>query len=357
MSNGFWNTILGFFGVSEATAAGPEHPVAGEADAMLQALVTEGRVPGLAVAAIRDGRPVLVKGYGYACLESNTPVRPEQTVFRVASVSKPITATALARMVAAGQLGLDDPLERYVPEFPHKGISLRQLAAHTAGLRGYRGKEWALNRPYSIADSLEVFRDDPLLFPPGTSFQYNSFDFILLSLAMERVAGMPFHKLVRKQVTEPFGMVQTTQEVPGSSVPGQAACYTRQRSGFRLAIPVDNRFKLAGGGYLSTVSDLTRLGKAYLEGRVAPEPVLREFLKGYTAGGTPTWYGLGWQVSQDASGRRYFGHIGNGVGGYSNFFIYPESGWLVSILTNCTDPGIQPYLDLVIASLLDSPSP
>ena len=320
-------------------------------DALLLNLVAEGRVPGLAIRILAGGTCLFEKGYGMADLQSGIPIDPARTVFRVASVSKPITATALACLVSDGMLRLDDPLARYVPEYPDYGITLGQLASHTAGIRGYRGKEYALNKPYGIADSLALFRNDPLVFEPGAGYLYNTYDFVLLSLAMERAAGQPFGALVRERVLDPLGMQHTEAEIPGRPVPGQAVFYTRTRGGFREATPVDNRFKLAGGGYLSTVGDISRLGRACLQGLPCGKEALQEVLSPQTAAGRPTWYGLGWQVSEDAAGRPYYGHIGNGVGAYGNFFVYPQQEVVVSLLINCTDPKVQPVLDAGVEAL------
>jgi CubicO group peptidase (beta-lactamase class C family) len=215
-----------------------------------------------------------------------------------------------------------------------------------------------LNKPMGIADSLGLFKDDALLFAPGQGFQYNSFDFVLLSLAMERASGKPFHHLVHDTVLEPLQMRHTMPDTSGSPQPGQAVFYSRSRQGFRPATEVDNRFKLAGGGYLSTVRDICRLGQATLQGEVAPAPVLERFLQTQYVSGSPTWYGLGWQASRDAAGRPYYGHIGNGVGGYGNFFVYPRQELVIAILINCTDPRVQPVLDLVVEAIhLETGSP
>lgn len=327
-----------------------------EADALLRLLVEEGRVPGLSIQVHFRGETWFSAGYGKADLETGTEVIPESTVFRIASISKPITATALAWLVTEGVLHLDEDIRTYVPELPElpeqQGvITLRQLASHTAGIRGYRGKEFALNKPWSIAESLELFVEDPLLFPPGKGYHYNSFDFVLLSLAMERATGQPFDRLVAQKVLDPLSMSDTCMETPGQPVPGQAVFYRRSGRDFRKAVPVDTRYKLAGGGYLSTVSDVCRLGVAYLKGAIASPDILAPFLTSCEVEGKPTWYGLGWQVSEDAGGRPFFGHVGNTVGGYSNFFVYPEQGLVFSILVNCSVPGVQPVFDQVVETV------
>ncbi len=321
-----------------------------EADHLLKDLAKSGRLPGMAVEISSREQTLFSAGYGSADLERGTGVLPESTVFRGASISKPITATALALLVEDGVLDLDEDIRTRVPEFPEKNgpVTLRQLASHTAGIRGYRGKEFALNKPYSIAGGLDIFREDPLLFPPGKGYHYNSFDFVLLSLAMERAAGLPFHRLVQERVLKPLSMASTCMETPGKPVPGQASFYSKSAAGFKKAVPVDTRYKLAGGGYLTTVSDVCRLGRAYLQGAIASTGTLEPFLTSCEVAGKPTYYGLGWQVSRDAAGRPFYGHVGNAVGAYSNFFVYPQAGLVFAFLVNCSVPGIQPVLDRVV---------
>ena len=140
-------------------------------------------------------------------------------------------------------------------------------------------------------------------------------------------------------------MSKTFSEDPAERLVNKATCYTKRSTGFQLAIPVDNRFKLAGGGYLSTSADLAKLGQAYLDQIIAPGEVVQQFLTSQLVGEDPTFYGLGWQVSRDNGGRPYFGHMGNGIGGYSNFYVYPEQEVVISLLINSTDPKIQTVLE------------
>lgn len=324
-----------------------------KADEQLADLVSKNRIPGMAIAIFQDNKPLLYKGFGYADLENKIPVVPEKTLFRAASVSKPITAFALAMLVKEGLIDLDASIYRYVPYFPIKkyDFTIRQLAAHTAGIRGYKGKEYALNKPFTAREGLKMFQDDPLLFQPGTDFNYNSLDSVLLSLAMEAASGLPFEDYVRKKVLTPFGMYNTISEIPGTIQCGKAEFYTRWAGGFKNAVAVDNRFKLAGGGFLSTVDDLVKLGHSALGEYQSPKSLLDEFLTPQKVNGRSTYYGLGWEVSVDSAGDPYFGHIGNQVGGYSFFRIYPVTGRVAVALVNCTDPKIQDIIEDVIAML------
>ncbi len=322
-------------------------------DARFQTLTDSGSLPGLSVTVLRKGRKVFQKGYGYADIDRKIAVDPCKTQFRIASASKPIAAMALAKMVADKKINLDTSFYNYIPYFPKKkyDFTIRQLATHTAGIRGYRGKEYALNKPFSIKESLQIFQDDPLVYRPGTDYLYTSFDWVLLSLAIEEISGMPFSEYVRKEVLDPLGMHATQAEFPGVVKKSIATPYTRWRSGFRKAIPIDNQFKLAGGGYLSTSEDLVKLGSACLENTLIPADILTQFLTAQQINGKSTYYGLGWQVSEDLQGRPYVGHLGNGIGGYSNFLVYPREEMVIVLLINCTDPGIQTVLDTEILPL------
>lgn len=321
------------------------------ADAALAQMIRENQLPGMSVTVLKEGEVFYQKGFGYANLETRQKIDPEYTLFRAASASKPIAATALAKMAADGIIDLDAPFHQYVPYFPKKkhDFTLRQLASHTAGIRSYKGKEYALNRPYSIKESIRVFKDDPLLFPPGTSYHYNSFDWVLVSLAMEEVVRIPFQEYVDREVIKPLGLTRTKAEVPGQHDVDQAVFYSKWRSGFKEAVAVDNRYKLAGGGYLTTSADLARLGQSYLDRNFVGQHIYDEFLTPVLIDGESTYYGMGWEVSFHKYGPPYFGHTGNSVGGYSNFYIYPEDKMVVALLINCTDPKVQDLLDEIIA--------
>ena len=351
-----WKHILSFFTRSKPGAGTVEVSGQERADHLLKDLVLNKQVPGLAIQVLYKGEEWFCQGYGFANITEEIPVIPSSAVFRVGSISKPITAMALASMVQEGLVDLQDDIRKYVPEFPqcHGPVSLKQLASHTAGIRSYKGKEFALNQPMSIQDSLVLFVRDPLEFSPGKGYQYTSFDYVLLSLAMERAAGKPFGTLVCERVLKPLQMQRTVAEIPGKPVENQVAFYTKRGSGFRESVPVDTRFKLAGGGYLSTVSDICTLGLASLEGQIVTRELSSDFLKAVEIDGTSTFYGLGWEVSRDSKGRPFYGHTGNAIGAYTNFKVFPEQELVVAILISASTAQVQPILDAVVEALQES---
>lgn len=323
-----------------------------KADALLNDLINEKKIPGLAISVLKKKKIILQKGYGYADLESKKSIDARKTIFRIASVSKPIAATALAHMVHDGLIDLDASFYHYVPYYPKKkwDFTIRQLASHTAGIRGYQGTEYGLNKPYSIKEGIAVFAAEDLLFEPGTDYLYNSYDWVLISLAMEEVSGIPFETYVQEKVLNPLGMTTTFPEK--EELDQITTFYSKNRLGFRKSISVNNYYKLAGGGYLSTTEDIVKFGEAYLEEKVLNKEILDPFLTSETINGNKTYYGLGWQASEDKQGRAFYGHVGNGVGGYSNFFVYPEEEMVFAILINCTNPNVQEELDEVVKVLI-----
>src|SRR3989441_7470724 len=156
------------------------------------------RIPGVQVAVAVNGKLVWSEGFGYADAERKEPVTRE-TQFRIGSVSKPLTATAVALLYEQGKLDLDAPVQRYVPSFPDKGypITTRQLAGHLAGIRHYRDREFFLNRHFAtVRDGLMIFQDDSLLFPPGTRFSYSSYAWNLVSGVVEGASGEDFLRYI-----------------------------------------------------------------------------------------------------------------------------------------------------------------
>ncbi len=336
-----------------------------KADDLLSTLIASQKVPGLAISVLKNGVVFFQKGYGFADLEEKIRIQPKTSVFRIASVSKPIAATALAHMVSEGGIDLDASFYKYVPYYPKKkwDFTIRQLASHTAGIRGYLGKEYALNKPHSIKESIAVFKDSDLLFEPGTGYHYNSYDWVLISLAMQEASGIPFEDYVFKKVLQPLGLKSIFPADPSgidrieTNELALTTFYSKRAIGFKPAVAANNYYKLAGGGYLATATDITKLGQAYLDKKVLDDTILEQFITSESLHEELTYYGLGWQVSQDAKGRSYYGHIGNGVGGYSNFFVYPEQSIVISILINCTNPNVQEVLDEVIHEILESSQP
>src|ERR1051325_3899043 len=179
--------------------------------AIEQVITTEmsrNTIPGLTVAIGSATGMRWSNGYGMADLENLVPATA-LTEIRLGSISKPITATAVMQLVEKDQIQLDAPIQKYVPTFPQKQwpLTVRQLLGHLGGVRHYQGTEIESTRHYSDRITpLKIFKDDPLLFEPGTKYSYTTYGFNLLGAAVENVTRTPFVDYLRANIFQPAGM-------------------------------------------------------------------------------------------------------------------------------------------------------
>ena len=304
------------------------------------------RAPGAAICVIQDGRIVWSTGIGMADLEQRVPVTTT-TKFRIGSVSKALTAVALGRLYESGRLDWDAPVQRYVPAFPVKRfpITVRQVAGHLAGIRHYLPGEFENQKHYAtVTEGLTIFADDSLLFEPGTRYGYSSYGYNLLAAVIEGASGEPYLSFMAKHVFEPAGMTHTVAEHPDSVILERGRYYTRADStGPVVNAPfVDNTYKWASGGFLSTADDLARFGQRLLEGRIVRKETLDLLWTSMrTTDGKTTDYGIGWSVESDSLGRRRVRHSGGSVGGTAHLIIYPDAALVVAVLVNSDFTFIQ----------------
>lgn len=295
-------------------------------------------IPGVTLAVALDGKIVYEEGFGYADLEQRVSVWPT-TKFRIASDSKPLTAAGLMLLVEQSKIDLDAPVQKYVPSFPDKGakITPRMLAGHLAGIRHYQGDEFLISRHYdSVLEGLKIFADDPLVSPPGKEFHYSSYGFNLLSAAMESAADENFLSYMRSRVFVPLGMRDTVADQTAEIIEQRARPYRKTDGGvLRNAPYVDNSYKWAGGGFLSTAEDLAIFGSALLQpGFLKPESLRQLFTSQKTSEGKETGYGIGWFVGKSKSGQKVYAHDGGAAGGSSRLILYPDAHLVVAMICN-----------------------
>jgi serine beta-lactamase-like protein LACTB len=318
--------------------------------AEVERLAAEGhkqtRAPGMSVAVAVEDRLAWAQGFGLADIENSVPARAD-TVYRIASISKPIAATAVMQLVERGRLRLDDPVEKHVPAFPRKGeqtITIRHLLTHTSGIRHYRSREMESTVEYeTVEDALSIFKDDPLLFAPGTKYSYSTYAYNILAAVVESASGISFEEYLRTNVWRPAGMSATYLDRVQQVIPRRAHQYVRDGSTMLNAPLADLSNKWAGGGVLSTAEDLIRFHIALGEGKLVKPETLREMYTPYRlADGTQTEYALGWAVWKDAGGRAWIGHSGGATGGTTYLARDPARKLAVAILCNVESaPGLR----------------
>ena len=310
-------------------------------------------VPGVAGAVAVNGKIVFSGASGIADRNANAPVTAA-TVFNIGSVSKVLTAVALMQLIEQGQVGIDDPIQKYVPAFPDKGnrITIKHLVTHTSGIRHYLNETSKSRTRYTHEQSLGLFKDDPLLFTPGTLYFYSSYGVNLLQGVIERLSGLSFEDYMSRNVWEPAGMGNTRLDIPERPLPNRARAY-QVSAGGREAPAIDLSYAYAAGGMLSTAEDLVRFGIALNHARLISrtslvrmyetllDPVMR-----YEEAGTPRrmdfQQGFIWRIRLAPDGRRYFHHPGSVNGFNANLAIFPNEDVVASILYNADDAAPPP---------------
>lgn len=305
-------------------------------------------IPGLAAAVVTERRLRWSAGYGIADLENAVPVTRD-TVFRLASVTKPMTATAVLQLVETGKVDLDAPIQRYVPAFPEKQwpVTVRHLLSHQSGIRNWTDEEFHNTRRYaSIAESLHAFKDDALLFQPGARTQYTSLGYNLMGAVVEGVSGKPFLEYMAERVFAPAGMTSARGDDVLAIIPHRAGGYQLTAAGELLNSPIsDTSNRTAGGGLVATAEDVARFASAYQRGiLVKPSTAQAAYGRQRTREREITGYGLGWIVGQGPRRAEVF-HTGGQPRVSTVLYMAPRSG--VAVVLLCNLEGVSnPLLDL-----------
>jgi len=303
-------------------------------------------IPGLSVAVSIEGQVVWSEGFGYANIETGTPVTPA-TKFRIGSVSKSLTSVAMGILIDEGRLDLDVPVQRYAPSFPEKAkgaITSRLVGGHLAGIRHYRGMENFSSRKYlTVTDALGIFKDDTLQTPPGEAYSYSSYGWNLLSAVVEGASGEEFLPYIYGNVFGPLDMRNTLAEHMDSIIVARGAYYVRSGQGMSAPIInapyVDNSYKWAGGGFVSTPEDLMKFAHGLMYGDILSEDTRNTlWATQHTSDGEATGYGIGFSDGMEME-HRVVGHGGGSVGGNAWFRMFPDDGVAMAVTTNITNGG------------------
>ena len=332
-------------------------------EALVRAHVQQGTFSGSVLVAWGD-RIVLRKGYGKANLELGVPVTREHA-FRIGSIAKVLTASAVLRLADAGRLALGDRLEAYLPNFPDaQDVTLEQLLANTSGIADHitceDAAEWC-GRPHTLSELLELIAETPRLFAPGERFSYSNANWALLAAVLESATGRPFARALADLVLTPLGLTRTTVGTDSPLVPGGVSGYQLGEDGLRPAAHLDLSVEIGAGGLYSTVDDLYRLNKVLTkDGFLTPEtrgrmttPVIQPVEQGASVG-----YGYG-VMTGHRFGRPWLGHSG-GTFGFSAFLTHypgavPRNDVTIIVLSNLENGSAADLEQSLAATLFGEP--
>lgn len=352
------DAFLQGLGVDEASPADLEGPAApmteDEAVARVEALVSEaaaaGRFSGV-VLLERDGKVRLHRAWGLAHRGLGVPNRPD-TKFNLGSINKLFTRVAVAQLLAAGRLSLDDPLGKHLPDYPNadaRKATIRQLLDMQSGIGDFFGPEFEAtpkDRLRRNADFLPLFAKKPLHFAPGAGRRYSNGGYVVLGEIVAKASGRDYHDFVRENVYARAGMKETDSFEADVPVPNLAEGYTRpeERGALRSNVYTrPARGSAAGGGY-STAPDLLRFTKALFADELLP-PAFTEWI---AARVEP-------EPGKPLGDRRRGGlGVAGGAPGISALLEADrETGWTFVVLANL-DPPAAESLGKGIRRLLDA---
>jgi CubicO group peptidase (beta-lactamase class C family) len=312
--------------------------------------------PGMAVAIVQDGICQHCQGYGLANLEWSAPLTPT-TVFRLASITKTFTATAILQLYQQGTVQLSDEIADLLPDSPAswKGITLEHLLSHTSGLKSYNDLD-AFRTRWSRADLSpwelsRLFADLPLDSEPGTRFSYSNSNYVLLGLLLEQLTGSSYHDYIRTTIFAPLGMEHSFYMDDRAIILQRASGYFRTSEAYQHPPFRSVTTSYAAGGMGSTLEDLLIWENALRTNRLlSAELFKRATTPIRLADGSLSPYGLGWFVDTQM-GQRLAYHPG-GVEGFATFLgCFLDLPLSLILLTNCSDTDIT-SIALTLASML-----
>ncbi|HZF65822.1 MAG TPA: serine hydrolase domain-containing protein [Chitinophagaceae bacterium] len=330
-------TLLFNISIGQTVTSGHHKSAINNASRFIRDLQKRLGIPGISICVGNRKQVLWAAAFGMADLENNTPVTL-RSKFRIGSVSKCLTSLAVGKLYGQGKLAMDTPIQTYVPHFPAKKypLTIRQLAGHTAGIRHYRADDPQYPvRFKSVSEGLRIFQNDTLLFEPGTAYSYSTYAYTLISAAVEGVSNTPFTRYMEQEILSPLGMNNTIPDYPDSIVTNRVRFYDDYGSGLVNALLVDNSYKWAGGGYLSTPSDLVIMGRELLSPKLlSPEVIKMLTTPQRLKSGTQTIVGIAWRIEVDSKGRRIVHHGGTIEGGRTFVIIFPEQDLIIAVCAN-----------------------
>ena len=351
-----------------------------EATRKVERIITEEmarrQIPSISVAIARKGQLEYANGFGLADLENSVPAKAN-TIYRTASIAKPMTAVAIMQLAEHGQLDLDKPVTEYCPDLPKKRwpITCRQLLSHLGGVRHYAkpGESTGKRHFLTVRDSLSLFKKDPLLHEPGSKFKYTTYGYTILGCVIENVTKQPYSQFMRKRVFDKASMQLTTVDHVHAVIPNRARGYIRltakdhqrlppvQKRQFRVgqvinAVLHDTSMKVPGGGLVSSATDLVRFGSALQDETLLPrDTVAAMWTKQKLTNGMTIPYGLGFQL-KEINGRSTIGHSGGQAGTSTHLLLIPAHHLSIAVMGNLQSVKMEQITTKIATQLVPQSS-
>lgn len=315
------------------------------------------KTPGLTI-GFMNGDFVWTKGYGFSDLENKVPAKAE-SAYRLASVSKSMTALAIMQLVEKKKIDLDAEVQTYVSYFPKKQwpVTVRQVLGHIGGISHYKNSanELHIKEHKSTREAIAIFQDFDLVAEPGTRYSYSSYGYNLLAAIVEAASGMSFGEYMKQNVWGPAGMNDTRLDDPTDVIPNRVRGYRLLDGQVKNSEFVDISSRFGGGGTRSTVPDLLKYAKGISDGRLlSNEGMLTMATSMATRDGRLTNYGMGWET-RPFNGRYLLVHSGGQQETVTLLYVLPARKLAFAIAMNFENGNPGVYLDRLFQLVTGTP--
>lgn len=348
--------FIGFISLTHTQTETPDYSEAIKAfEKFVMVQMYLDKVPGLSAGFMKDGF-TWAKGFGYSDLENRVPARAENS-YRLASITKTITAIAVLQLVEAGKIDLDAEVQTYVPYFPKKRwpVTVRLLLGHLGGISHYRNydQEGHIKVHKDTKKALAIFQDFDLVAEPGTRYYYSSYGYNLLGAVIEEASGQSYGQYIKEHIFEPLGMKNSRMDDPVDIIPHRVKGYRLVNGEIKNSEYVDVSSRFAAGGTRSTVVDLLKYAKGIIEGKLLKEDTWKQmFTSMATREGFFTGYGMGWRV-RPWNGHFQIHHSGSQPETRTHLLVFPTENFAVAMASNRERLDLMPYVRRLTELVLD----
>ena len=322
-------------------------------DAFINSEMQKQKIPGVSLAVVKDGKPLIVKGYGFANLEHQVPVKPE-TIFQSGSVGKQFTATAVMMLVEDGKINLDEKIGKYLGEVPESwaNITVRHLLSHTGGLTDYP-QDFDFRKDYTEDEILKRAKEIPVAFKPGEKWQYSNLGYVTLGIIISKVTGKFYGEFLSERIFKPLGMTTARILNEADIIPNRASGYRLVKGEVKnqnWVSPTVNT--TADGSLYLTALDMIKWDEALTSGKLLKRSSYNEMWTPVKLNdGRTHTYGFGWAV-RSVNGRRVIEHGGAWQGFKAHIGRFPENKLTVIVFANLIQTN-QSKLANGVAAIID----
>ncbi len=318
-------------------------------------------MPGMSILVAKDGKAIYNKGFGMANLELEVKAEPKH-VFEIGSITKQFTAVCILMLEEQGKLKTSDEITTYIPDYPTKGkvITIHHLLNHTSGIKSYTNMPSFISnarKDMTPTELIDVFKNEPMDFEPGTAFNYNNSGYILLGHIIEVVSGKTYAEFIKSNIFDRLEMSNSYYGSMSAIISNRASGYSETENGYANAAYLSLTLPYAAGSIMSTTEDLLKWQNAISANTLIKRSSLEKAINGsQLSNGDTIDYGYGWTTGS-INGSKTVEHSGGIFGYSSNGIFLPDEQVYVIGLTNCDCGNVGGFTSNIAAMAIGKPFP